>query len=99
MGTAVFELGLRPRAPECRNGTLPYGWVCACTQLKRLTEMDLSTARSRKARAQEALRISELEMSLCRWQQRLQQMESRLAGCDEYEVSHARHALTMHAAA
>lgn len=43
-------------------------------------------ARSRKERAKEALRISELEMSLVRWQQRLQQMESRLAGCERFEV-------------
>ena len=49
--------------------------------------MDLQTARSRKLGAQEALRLSELEMSLCRWQHRLQQMERQLADC---ELSEAR---------
>ncbi|KAL1520047.1 hypothetical protein AB1Y20_023523 [Prymnesium parvum] len=46
----------------------------------------LLQARTRKESAQEALRISELEMSLCRWQHRLQLMEKRLAECEHSEA-------------
>ena len=43
-------------------------------------------ARERKQKAQEALRISELEISLCKWQRRLHEMERRLQSCEETEV-------------
>ena len=44
-------------------------------------------AKERKMKAQEALRISELEISLCKWQRRLHEMERRLQHCEETEVS------------
>ena len=44
-------------------------------------------ARERKQKAQEALRISELEISLCKWQRRLHEMERRLQSCEETEVA------------
>ena len=47
-------------------------------------------ARERKKKAQEALRISELEISLCKWQRRLHEMERRLESCEETEVKAAR---------
>lgn len=46
-------------------------------------------AKERKMKAQEALRISELEISLCKWQRRLHEMERRLQHCEETEVAHA----------
>ena len=44
-------------------------------------------AKERKMKAQEALRISELEISLCKWQRRLHEMERRLQSCEETEVA------------
>ena len=61
-------------------------------------------ARERKQKAQEALRISELEISLCKWQRRLHEMERRLQSCEETEVraslsiAEACRASTAHAA-
>ena len=43
-------------------------------------------ARERKMKAQEALRISELEISVCKWQRRLMEMEKRLESCEANEV-------------
>ena len=47
----------------------------------------VAQARERKMKAQEALRISELEISLCKWQRRLHEMERRLQSCEETEVA------------
>lgn len=46
----------------------------------------LAAARERKLNAQEALRISELEVSLCKWQRRLSDMEQRLFNCEQSEA-------------
>ena len=54
-------------------------------------------AKERKMKAQEALRISELEISLCKWQRRLHEMERRLQHCEETEVAHAPRHLHRHA--
>lgn len=51
--------------------------------------LGVEQARERKKKAQEALRISELEISLCKWQRRLHDMERRLQGCEETEVASA----------
>ena len=48
--------------------------------------MQVQLARERKLKAQEALRISELEISVCKWQRRLHEMEQRLQSCERSEV-------------
>ena len=46
----------------------------------------LAAARERKAAAAEALRISELEISLVKWQCRLHVMEEKLAACQQADA-------------
>ena len=58
------------------------GWVVLSMQ----PPTEVLLARERKMKAQEALRISELEISVCKWQRRLMEMERRLESCEANEV-------------
>ena len=63
---------------QLRFSEIPPLRVGASESKKLMTEAILVGARERKLRSLEALRLSELEISLCKWQRRCHDMESQL---------------------
>ena len=61
---------------------------------------ELAQARAARLHAEESLRLSELEVNLCKWQRRLQDMESRLdvAASGEARLADWEHAIAAGAA-